>query len=90
MIFFFNYLDKIGQITHLPICDGCICDAWMAYRQAGRLTDTSQPSFCASKHLTNKVGNPVEAGLTIWKDSTLLDHSKVARACIDMCLCYYF
>ena len=67
-----------------------ICDAWMMYRQAGRLTDTLQPSFCASEHLTNKVGNPVEVGLTVGKDSTLWGHSKVFRVCIDMHLCYYF
>ena len=44
---------------------------WMMYQQAGRLINTLWPSFCASKHLTNKVGNPVEAGLLVWKDSTL-------------------
>ena len=58
--------------------------------QAGRLIDALRPSFCASQHLTDKVGNPVEAGLMVWKDSTLLGHSKVFKACIDMCLCYYF
>ena len=58
----------------------CICDAWMTYRQAGRLTDALLPSFCASEHLTDKVGNPVEVGLTVWKDSTLPGHSKVFRA----------
>ena len=62
----------------------------MMFWQAGRLTDALRPSFCASEHLTDKVGNPVEAGLMIWKDSTLLGHSKVFKARIDMCLCYYF
>ena len=66
-----------------------MCDAWMTYRQAGRLTDTLRPSFCASEHLTDKVGNPVEAGLMVWKDSTLLGHSKVFRAHIDTRLCHY-
>ena len=67
-----------------------ICDAWMTYQQTGRLTNASQPSFSASEHLTDKVGNPVEAGLMVWKDSTLPGHSKVFRVCIDMHLCYYF
>ena len=67
-----------------------ICDVQMTYQQAGRLTDASWPSFCASEHLTDKVGNLVEAGLTVWKDSTLLGHSKVFRVRINTCLCYYF
>ena len=67
-----------------------ICDAWMMYQQAGRLTDASWPSFCASEHLTDKVGNPVEVGLTVWRDSTLPGCCKVFGACIDTCLCYYF
>ena len=70
--------------------DVSICDIRTMYRQAGRLTDASRPSFCASKHLTDKVGNPVEAGLTVWKDSTLPDRSKVFRARINTCLHYYF
>ena len=69
-------------------CNMYICDTWMTYRQAGRLTDTSWPSFCASEHLTDKVGNPVEAGLMVWKDSTPPGRSKVFRACIDIRLCY--
>ena len=73
-----------------PPKDANICDVWMTYQQAGRLTDASQPSFCASEHLTDKVGNPVEAGLMVWKDLTLPGCSKVFRACIDMHLCYYF
>ena len=73
-----------------PPRDTNICDAQTTYRQAGRLTDALQPSFYASEHLTDKVGNPVEAGLMVWKDSTLLGCSKVFRACIDMHLCYYF
>ena len=67
-----------------------MCDARTMYRQAGRLTDASRPSFCASEHLTDKVGNPVEAGLTVWKDSTLPGCSKVFRVHIDTCLRYYF
>ena len=67
-----------------------ICDARTTYRQAGRLTDASRPSFCASEHLTNKIGNPVEVGLTVWKDSTLPGRSKVFRARIDTRLHYYF
>ena len=59
----------------------------MTYRQAGRLTDASRPSFCASKHLMDKVGNPVEAGLTVWEDSTLPGHSKVFRVHINKRLC---
>ena len=47
-----------------------ICDARVTYQQAGRLTDASRPSFCASEHLTDKIGNPVEAGLMVWKDLT--------------------
>ena len=74
-------------MTH--ICS-YICDMWMMYQQAGRLTDASQPFFCASEHLTNKVGNPVEAVLMVWKDSTLPGHSKVVRAYIDTRLHYYF
>ena len=73
-----------------PPRDANICDVRTMYRQAGRLTDASQPSFCASKHLTDKVGNPVETGLTVWKDSTLLGHSKVFRARINTCLRHYF
>ena len=73
-----------------PSRDANICDVRMTYQQAGRLTDTLQPSFCASEHLTNKVGNPVEAGLMVWKDSSLPGHSKVFRACIDTHLHYYF
>ena len=78
-----------SSVRHPPR-DANICDAQMTYRQAGRLTDALQPSFCASEHLTDKVGNPVEAGLMVRKDSTLLGHSKVVRVHIDMCLCYYF
>ena len=37
-----------------PPRDANICDLWMTYRQAGRLTDASRPSFCASEHLTDK------------------------------------
>ena len=73
-----------------PPRDANICDARTTYQQAGRLTDASQPSFCASEHLTNKVGNPVEVGLTVWKDLTLPSHSKVVRVRINMCLHYYF
>ena len=62
----------------------------MMYQQAGRLTNASQPSFSASEHLTDKVGNPVEVELTVWKDLTLPGHSKVVRARIDTHLCYYF
>ena len=73
------------------IIDAYICDARTTYRQAGgRLTDASRPSFCAREHLTDKVGNPVEARLTVWKDSTLPGRSKVVRAHIDTRLCYYF
>ena len=61
----------------------------MTYQQAGRLTNASQPSFCASEHLTDKVGNPVEAGLMVWKDSTLPGRSRIYRVRIDMCLRYY-
>ena len=78
-----------SSVRHPPR-DANICDAQMMYWQAGRLTDASWPSFCASEYLTDKVGNPVEAGLTVWKDLTLLGRSKVFRACIDMHLCYYF
>ena len=67
-----------------------ICDMWTMYRQAGRLTDALWPSFCASEHLTDKVGNPVEVGLMVWKDSILLGHSKVFRVRINMRLRYYF
>ena len=67
-----------------------ICDVRTMYRQAYRLTDASRPSFCASEHLTNKVGNPVEAGPMVWKDSTLPGCSKVVRVHIDMRLRYYF
>ena len=85
------YLPKDFSILGGYICQfKSICDAWMTYRQAGRLTNASQPSFSASKHLTDKVGNPVEAGLTVWKDSTLPGHSKVFGAHIDMRLHYYF
>ena len=73
-----------------PPRDANICDAQTMYWQAGRLTDASQPSFCASEHLTDKVGSPVEAGLMVWKDSTLLGCSKVFRAHIDVRLHYYF
>ena len=66
-----------------------ICDAQMMYWPAGRLTDASRPSFCASEHLTNKVGNPGEAGLMVWKDLTLPGHSKVFRARFDTRLHYY-
>ena len=56
-----------------------MCDARTMYQKAGRLTNASWPSFCASEHLTNKVCNPVELGLMVWKDSTLLGRSKVVR-----------
>ena len=78
-----------SSVRHPP-SNTNICDMQMMYRQAGRLTDTSQPSFCAREHLTDKAGNPVEAGLTVWKDSTLPGHSKVFRAHINTRLCYYF
>ena len=78
-----------SSVRHLPR-DTNICDAWTTYRQAGRLTDASRPSFCASEHLTDKVGNPVKAGLTVWQDLTLQGHSKVFRAHINTRLRYYF
>ena len=78
-----------SSVRHPPR-DANICDTRMAYQQAGRLTDTSWPSFCASEHLTDKVGNHVEAGLMVWKDSTLPGRLKVFRVCIDMHLRYYF
>ena len=53
-----------SSVRH-PLWDTNICDAWTMYQQAGRLTDASWPSFCASKHLTNKIGNPVEAALMV-------------------------
>ena len=73
-----------------PPRDTNICDAWMMYRQVGRLTNASWPSFSASEHLTDKAGNPVEVGLTVWKDSTLPGRSKVFRARINTHLCYHF
>ena len=42
-----------------------MCDARMTFWQAGRLIDALQPSFCANEYLTDKVGNPVEAGLMV-------------------------
>ena len=78
-----------SSVRHPPR-DTNICDVQMTYQQAGRLTDTLWPSFCASEHLTNKVGSPVEAGLMVWKDSTLPGCSKVFRVHIDTCLCYDF
>ena len=44
-----------SSVRHPPR-DTNICDVQTMYRQAGRLTDASWPSFCASENLTDKVG----------------------------------